>query len=1367
MYLIKAGERIIYDSTDKNTYPVISPQLEDELNGAGSLSFTVLPGHPYYNDMKAMQTFITAYRDDEEIFYGRILSTDRGIDGQLEVDCEGGLTFFMDSEMSKATYNETVETFLRRIIDNHNSQMEEPKHFHLGEITVPKAIEEDPDTHSIKKWEFKIGGFASTKSVLESLVLGQFGGYLRVRADGNGGHLLDYIKDYSRTNTQLVRIGHNIVDKSDSSSGNGMFTILRPIYGQNSTIEGLTQSDVTLPNVTLNGEFLILDDMVAKYGKIIHTEAFDKTSAKMDCLRKAEEFILKQGGQIPSSSEIGFVDFYHLNEKDFEEKKEEARQIDYEHLTPGITFQLGNVDLFNRPVISLHKVIDAGWNDSGDPDSMATLYSITYTGGVMHNLNPGAKYNKQIITALNDGTFKINGTTDSTLSYYFINNNVTKDRAIHMPPGTYTVHYEILSGTLTGGGTYGYYWWEGTSTNDHVLQVPLNTANASRTFTEDAYLYPFISFNSGASASNAVIGLKIEKNTTSTPFNQNADYCMSDNVVFLATPILPYGEVLSPESFEGYFNGLVDNGARTKADLLSADNMNNGGKGLIIGIANMVGTPDNSIALAADWAESVHNTQEELYESYIQDIRLGDIFTNIEEYPGVTLTVGSISLDLENPGNDTMVLKNQEELNSSGVTNNSLTIIESKYAKQETFRYHYITETVDELNGLFGIYAPQIEMSARNIRTIAQNTQLVVQRKQGSTSQFEIHAVDFDEDPLHPGEYVPTILMNINGVQISDGTLKNEDGEDLAGKASLTVEKNRITEEVTRATGAESSLDSRLTLEEGKMTGVVADIETITDDVGDLQISYETITGSTLWATRDELVALNGKFEVDANGVVHVIEGSGLMVDRDSASFGVYDSQNLTAGIIVNKVNGGSTRILGTKVEVDGTLLTDTISAMNAEFDNLVSGTTVASMLSATAVVASRLSVGGSFEFSGSTIGLSSINWGMASGLTAKYFLGPESMGLGHYHTLNVDSSTGQVTIGAPTLSTSGSTFNIADTTFYQQAVSAAEQAGEATGYTAGYADGYPASVEILGVSSPTKSGSIWTSTATAYVTTADGQATPSFPVTGMVVTGVYNAGANSVNLSESWNGATYTVSTTGQTTAHSASITLSATSAIVYNPSTHTYSAGATAEAGGATRAYDATPAESKTEAYDDGLIDGAASATIASGTLTDISLAAGQVNGSRATTLNYTTSGGGTGSLGLSVVVNATDAVNYAVANNSLYSASLSGITLTAAQKTGNRSTTLTYTQAAGAASKTKGLTISVDASAVYTKGYNDAYGLFVRTGVDVIGTSHRVPLTLSGPNTIVDEDGYVWRNMYYCSNWQDLYEKKTQYYYVMQED
>ena len=86
-------------------------------------------------------------------------------------------------------------------------------------------------------------------------------------------------------------------------------------------------------------------------------------------------------------------------------------------------------------------------------------------------------------------------------------------------------------------------------------------------------------------------------------------------------------------------------------------------------------------------------------------------------------------------------------------------------------------------------------------------------------------------------------------------------------------------------------------------------------------------------------------------------------------------------------------------------------------------------------------------------------------------------------------------------------------------------------------------------------------------------------------------------------------------------------------------------------------------------------------------------------------------------------------------------------------------TYT---AAASNGESVSTTLGTTYVYPRGNSVTVSNYTRTAVDTCGTGHRVPLTLSGPNTIVDEDGYVWRNMYYCSNWDTLYEKKTSYYF-----
>lgn len=317
MYLIKAGNLTIYDSRDKNTYPVIKPSINESLNEAGTLTFTLLPGHPYYDQMKKMQTFVTAYRDDRELFFGRVLITDKALDGQMEVTCEGGLTFLLDSEMEKGEYNESIVAFFTRIINNHNTQVEEIKRLTIGSITAAKAL----DTN--KKYDFSLTSYQSTKEIIESMITGRFGGYVRIVPNGSGGHQIDYIEDYGRTNTQAVLVGHNIIDKSDHLSGEEMFTVLRPIgksqptgtAGESTdvTIESLSQSDITIPNVVKDGKLLKLTDKIAEYGIIRRTEQFNSAETPQDLLKKAEDYITRRGTQLPATCDINLVDFYHLN----------------------------------------------------------------------------------------------------------------------------------------------------------------------------------------------------------------------------------------------------------------------------------------------------------------------------------------------------------------------------------------------------------------------------------------------------------------------------------------------------------------------------------------------------------------------------------------------------------------------------------------------------------------------------------------------------------------------------------------------------------------------------------------------------------------------------------------------------------------------------------------------------------------------------------------------------------------------------------------------------------------------------------------------------------------------------------------------
>lgn len=313
MYRIVTGESIIYDSTDRITYPVFEPSLELALNDAGSLEFSIFPTHPLYDQLGQMHTFVKVFQDNDELFYGRVLTMETDMYGVRHCHCEGALTFLLDSEQDAVECEETIPEFISRCITSHNGQVEATKQFTVGQMTARKATEIDSRTGEVIKIKFKVGDYTNTKQVLENMILSQYGGFFRIRPNSNGPYYFDYVQDYGVVNTQRVKMAENIIEKTDSVSGENIFSILRPIGKDKLTIESLSQSDISIPDVVKDGNKLRLTNAIALYGNILHTERFPDIDDAQTLLKAAEEFITRRGTQLPANTEISFVDWHLQN----------------------------------------------------------------------------------------------------------------------------------------------------------------------------------------------------------------------------------------------------------------------------------------------------------------------------------------------------------------------------------------------------------------------------------------------------------------------------------------------------------------------------------------------------------------------------------------------------------------------------------------------------------------------------------------------------------------------------------------------------------------------------------------------------------------------------------------------------------------------------------------------------------------------------------------------------------------------------------------------------------------------------------------------------------------------------------------------
>ena len=220
MYKMKADGVVFYDpSSDDTALHVLYPRAKYELNRAGSLKFTMLPGNVVYDKLQKMKTIVTLEQDGEVIFTGRVLETTTDLYNQKEVYCEGELAYLLDSLVRPYTFTGKAADLFKQIVTTHNEQVEGYKQFQVGIITAVDD-EDDVDTES--------EDYSSAMAEMRRMLIGPFGGYLRIRTS-DGVRYLDYIEEYTDESKQPIEFGVNLVDLQDKFEADDVCSVLIPI----------------------------------------------------------------------------------------------------------------------------------------------------------------------------------------------------------------------------------------------------------------------------------------------------------------------------------------------------------------------------------------------------------------------------------------------------------------------------------------------------------------------------------------------------------------------------------------------------------------------------------------------------------------------------------------------------------------------------------------------------------------------------------------------------------------------------------------------------------------------------------------------------------------------------------------------------------------------------------------------------------------------------------------------------------------------------------------------------------------------------------------------------------------------------------
>ena len=346
MYQILCDGYPLLDYRDDDLI-VVNPKAKVEVNTVGEASFTIYKKHPYYSMMKKMRSVFEVSDEIGVIFRGRMTNDSMDFDFGKVVDLEGAMAYFNDSivrpfkfpedflgnaEYVSATENgNVVEFFLKWLIDNHNSQVEDFQKFKLGNVTVS-----DPNNYITRS----SSEYANTWETIESkLFKSGIGGYLCIRYE-NDGNYIDYLSEFEYTNTQSIDFGENLLDLTVDSDATTTYSAIIPIGAEieiveetaaddgsgeteqttikkTITIEDLADGDIT-DDIVKNGDTLYSKNAVAKFGWIcapVKETTWEDVTQAENLLNKGVEYLNATAVKLSITTEFKAVDLHFTDEE--------------------------------------------------------------------------------------------------------------------------------------------------------------------------------------------------------------------------------------------------------------------------------------------------------------------------------------------------------------------------------------------------------------------------------------------------------------------------------------------------------------------------------------------------------------------------------------------------------------------------------------------------------------------------------------------------------------------------------------------------------------------------------------------------------------------------------------------------------------------------------------------------------------------------------------------------------------------------------------------------------------------------------------------------------------------------------------------
>ena len=299
--IINNKEETIINSVGASQYvPRITGSCKFGINTIDSFTFTIFPNNDGYNLIYPLKTLVEVknLNTNNVEFEGRVLLQTPKMDNNgiiyKTVVCESYLGYLNDSVQSYETISGvSAEELFKKIINNHNSQVENSKKFIIGEIKIGTSSSDNEDRYL---------NYEKTFDSINKNLIERFGGELRVRKVGDNIYI-DYIKEIGEKKNTVIALANNLIAIEQEKDPSEIITRLIPVGAK------LENSDERLTITNINGGINYVEDeeAIKEFGVIVDTVNFDDITEDIELLNKAKSY-LKENNKIKKKYKIDALD---------------------------------------------------------------------------------------------------------------------------------------------------------------------------------------------------------------------------------------------------------------------------------------------------------------------------------------------------------------------------------------------------------------------------------------------------------------------------------------------------------------------------------------------------------------------------------------------------------------------------------------------------------------------------------------------------------------------------------------------------------------------------------------------------------------------------------------------------------------------------------------------------------------------------------------------------------------------------------------------------------------------------------------------------------------------------------------------------